>query len=89
VLQTMSDSPVRVRGSVDTTARRITLTPRDSATAEVEPGYHPDGGDGLRLAGTVGGESVHVRLRRVDHTRFTLIAHGRQFRWVQDDNFNR
>lgn len=88
-IQAMNDSLRRFRGRVDTVAHTITFfPPADSARTTVLT-YAPDGPGRLRLAGAVGAESLHVWVRQVDHTRFTLLARGREFRWVQDDNFNR
>jgi hypothetical protein len=85
----MSDSLRRFRGTVDTTARRITFFPPTDSTRRTVLGYVREGGDRLRVTGVSGTDSVRALLRRIDHTRFTLLARDRQFHWVQDDNFNR
>jgi hypothetical protein len=88
-VQMMSDSLRRFRGTVDTTARRITFFPPTDSTRRTVLGYVREGGDRLRVTGVSGTDSVRALLRRIDHTRFTLLARDRQFHWVQDDNFNR
>ena len=89
VVQAMTDSLLRFRGRVDTTARAITFFPPADSTTRTTLRYVREGDDRLRLVGVSGTDSVRALLRRIDHTRFTLLARGREFRWVQNDNFNR
>ena len=88
-VQAMSDSLLRYRGTVDTAAARIAFAPMTDSTRRTVLHYVREEGDRLRIAGVSGTDSIAARLRRVDHTRFTLLARDRQFHWVQDDNFNR
>ena len=88
-VQTMTDSLRRFRGRADTTARQLTFFPPADSTRRTVLDYVRVDGDRLRVAGVSGSDSIRVLRRRIDHTRFPLIARGREFRWVQDDDFNR
>ena len=94
-LQVMSDSVRRVAYVVDTAKRTLTVEGRRRST---EPAYTPPTVASFRYAdaaaparltldGTVGGRPARLVLRRVDHTRFTLVSRGSH--WVQDDNYQR
>ena len=88
-IQSMSDSMRHYRAELDTTRRVLTLFPPRDSDARIDVAYVREGDDRLRLVGVSGTDSVRALLRRIDHTRFTLLARGREFRWVQNDNFNR
>lgn len=97
-VQVMSDSVRRFAYAVNDGARLLTIT-RPAARAGAQPATEaeftyaeaasPRGSAPARvtLDGTVGGRPARLVLRRVDHTRFTLVSRG--FHWVQDDNFQR
>ena len=36
---------------------------------------------------TYAGDSLHMQLRRVDHTKFLLVSRG--YRWINEFPFNR
>ncbi|HSA56901.1 MAG TPA: hypothetical protein VLE53_14415 [Gemmatimonadaceae bacterium] len=86
----MSDSVERYGTRVDSTKQEITLLSRFGPTA-------PSGGRILRyarpdsahlvLTEVVNGDSVVIRLRRVDERRFLLLSRG--FHWIQEQPFNR
>jgi hypothetical protein len=91
-VQVMSDSVRRAAYSVNDGARLLTFEGRlaqgaaDSGTVAVfsfdaiAPGR-------LSFDGTIAGRPARLVLRRVDHTRYTLLSRG--FHWVQDENFQR
>ncbi|HKW10505.1 MAG TPA: hypothetical protein VJO33_09000, partial [Gemmatimonadaceae bacterium] len=41
----------------------------------------------LQLDGTLGGDSLHLRLHRVDESRFLLLSRG--YHWINELPFNR
>lgn len=83
----MSDSVERYALKVDSAKREITLTARfDPKLARTMSYARPDAHH-LVLSGRVNGDSLVVRLRKVDETRFTLVNRG--FHWVQELPFNR
>jgi hypothetical protein len=41
----------------------------------------------LQLDGTFGGDSLHLRLHRVDENRFLLLSRG--YHWINELPFNR
>lgn len=91
-IQVMSDSVRRVAYSLNERGRRLSfeLPPtfgRTEAQPVAEFTYAEPALGRLVLEGTVGGHPARLILRRVDHTRFTLLSRG--FHWVQDDNFQR
>lgn len=90
VFRSVSDSVERYGVRLDSTKQEITLVSRFEPTA-------PSGGRVLRyarpdsvhlvLTEVVNGDSVAVRLRRVDERRFLLLTRG--FHWIQEQPFNR
>ena len=91
-LQVMSDSVRRVTYTRNDGARRLSVevppaAGRPEAWPVAEFTCTADAPNGLALDGTVGGRPAQLVLRRVDHTRYTLLSRG--FHWVQDDNFQR
>ncbi len=85
-VQMMSDSLRRFTLVVDSAGRTLRLASRPDSSVRYAFRYAPEGG-ALRLDGASGADSVHLRLRRVDHTRFQLLSRG--FHWVQESPYNR
>jgi len=83
----MSDSVERYAVKVDSVKREIALTGRfDPKNARSMAYTRPDT-DHLVLSGKLGGDSMVVRLRRVDEKRFLLVNRG--YHWIQELPFNR
>lgn len=72
--------------SIDTAAKRITLTHPDWKV-ELELGYERPEDGKLILDGTIDGGKHHYELRKVDRDKFLLVSRG--FHWVQERPFNR
>ena len=43
--------------------------------------------DAVTLSGTVGGDALEVRLKKIDTSKMPLVTRG--FHWVQEQPFNR
>lgn len=90
MFRSVSDSVERYGVRLDSTKQEITLVSRFGPAA-------PSGGRILRysrpdslhlvLSEVVNGDSLVLRLRRVDEQRFLLLTRG--FNWIQEQPFNR
>ena len=83
----MNDSTRRYLAKVDTAARQVTLWTRTDSTIRFPFTFERRGQDGLVLNGVMMGDSLQLRLRRVDHTKFVLMSRG--YRWINENPFNR
>jgi multidrug transporter EmrE-like cation transporter len=86
-LRTMNDSLRRYSLSADTVGHTLALTPPGDSTRRVTLSYARADSNHLALDGMLEGDSVHVRLTRVDDTHFMLPSRG--FHWVNEHPFNR
>jgi hypothetical protein len=86
-LKLMNDSTRRYVAKVDTVARQVTLWARADSTTRFPFTFLRTEGGGLVLNGVTAGDSLQVRLRRVDHTKFLLLNRGN--RWINEYPFNR
>ena len=86
-IKLMNDSTRRFVAKVDTTTHQVTLWTRVDSTKRFPFSFARTEGDGLRLDGVLAGDSLHVQLRRLDHTRFLLVSRG--YRWINENPFNR
>ena len=83
----MSDSVERYSLKVDSAKRELTLTGRfDPKLVRTFTYVRPDS-QHLVLMGQANGDSLVVRLRRLDERRFVLVSRG--FNWIQELPFNR
>jgi hypothetical protein len=85
-VQMMSDSLRRFTLEADTAARTLWLASRPDSSVRYAFRYAREG-TALRLDGASGADSLHLRLRRVDHARSQLLSRG--FHWVQEAPHNR
>jgi multidrug transporter EmrE-like cation transporter len=83
----MSDSTRRYLAKVDTVTGRLTLWTRADSTTRFPFSFIPTDDGGLLLNGAMSGDSLRVRLRRVDHTKFLLVSRG--YHWINEYPFNR
>lgn len=86
-LRLMSDSVERYALRVDSTKGEITLTGRFNPNLARTFSYTRPDSTHLVLTGRVNGDSVVIRLRRLDERRFLLLTRG--FNWIQEQPFNR
>ena len=86
-LRLMSDSVERYNLRVDSAKRELMLTGRfDPRLARTLTYTRPDSIH-LVLTERVNGDSLVIRLRRLDERRFLLLTRG--FHWIQEQPFNR
>ena len=87
-VQLMSDSLYRYALQADTVAARLAVSSsRRDSTAPASLAYVREAPDRLVLRGTLGADSVTMRLRRVDERRFLVTSRG--FHWVNEYPLNR
>lgn len=72
--------------AIDESKKILTLTKGSDKDFKASLTYQRDA-DQLTLDGQMGGHKIHMKLHRVDHTKFTLVGGG--FHWVQEYPFNR
>ncbi|MGY2118158.1 DoxX family protein [Nocardia gipuzkoensis] len=81
--QRMDDSLVDVQATIDIAAHRIELS--DQSNTEPKPlaafTFHQEGGDRLRLNGSMNSHPVTITLDRVDLSQFPLRSY--KFQWVE------
>jgi hypothetical protein len=83
----MNDSTRRYLAKVDTVTRQVTLWTRADSTTRFPFSFLRTEDGGLLLSGAMSGDSLRVRLRRVDHTKFLLVSRG--YHWINEYPFNR
>lgn len=87
-IRLLNDSTRRFRAQVDSVKRTITLTSRqDSSRTTFRYARLGLFDDTLALDGLQGRDSLHIRLRRLDETRFLLVNRG--FHWINEFPLNR
>ncbi|MDF1503121.1 hypothetical protein [Roseisolibacter sp. H3M3-2] len=86
-VQVMSDSLRRFRLEGEPGVPLLSFVSVEDSTLRGMLAVTPEGA-GARATGTFGGDSLDLRLRRVDPEQFTL-RRRRGLHWVQDDNFQR
>jgi len=86
-LRTMSDSVLLYRSKVDTLTHSLALTIRTAPELNLTLGFEQPDSQRIVLRGVVKGDSLTVRLRRVDQTKYLLLSRG--FHWIQEKPFNR
>jgi uncharacterized membrane protein YphA (DoxX/SURF4 family) len=71
---------------IDDGKKTMTLTKSSDKNFKASFTYHRDG-DQLTFDGDMDQHKLHLKLYRVDHTKFLLVSRG--FHWVQEYPFNR
>ena len=72
--------------AIDDAKKTITLTKSSDKNFKASFTYHRDG-DQLTLDGDMDKHKLHLKLHRVDRTKFLLVSRG--FHWIQEYPFNR
>lgn len=85
--QRMNDSFPGYTAAYEKDQKTITLSSGTDKNWKGGLTYQREGQEQLTLDGEMGNHKVHMRLRRVDHTKFLLPSRG--FHWVQEYPFNR
>jgi len=85
----LNDSTRGFRVHADSVGHTLVLTTRADSSKKFPFSYTRGGvlNDQLQLDGTLGGDSLHLRLHRVDETRFLLLSRG--YHWINELPFNR
>jgi uncharacterized membrane protein YphA (DoxX/SURF4 family) len=81
-LQRMTDAFVGYGAAVDTTAKTLTLTARDSAKTVSRLSYQRPAQDRMLIDGTLDGHTVHMELASQDPDQLPQRSH--RFRWLID-----
>lgn len=85
--QHMDDSFAGFSVAFDDTKKTIVLTKNSDKNWKADLTYQLQGQDQLVLDGAMDGHKIHMRLHRLDHSKFMLASRG--FHWVQEYPFNR
>jgi uncharacterized membrane protein YphA (DoxX/SURF4 family) len=72
--------------TIDDGKKTMTLTKSSDKNFKASFTYHRDG-DQLTFDGDMDKHKLHLKLHRVDHTKFLLLSRG--FHWIQEYPFNR
>jgi len=85
----LNDSTRGYRVTADTVKHTLVLSSRRDSSFTMPLAYARGGArnDSLRLDGIVNGDSLHVRLHRLDENRFLLVSRG--FHWINEHPLNR
>jgi uncharacterized membrane protein YphA (DoxX/SURF4 family) len=86
-IRTSSDIVSRYNSKTDPVARSITLTDRSTPAVKLALAFEQPGVDQVVLNGSVDGDAIVARLRRVDESKYLLLSRG--FNWIQERPFNR
>ena len=87
VLQRMDDSFVYYKASIDTVARKLSLTRVNGPGPEARFTFERPSAERLVLDGDMDGHKVRFQLTAVDPRTFLLVSRG--FHWIQEFPFNR
>lgn len=86
-IQQMDDSRVGYRVAVDEKKKTLTMTKRNEPNwrtrfsyRQIEPGL-------LAVEGTMDGQKMQAKIRRVEESKFLLVSRG--FNWINEYPFNR
>jgi len=85
----LNDSTRGYRVAADTVTHTLVLSSRRDSSFKLPLAYARAGGhnDSLRLDGVVNGDSLHLRLHRLDETKFLLVSRG--YHWINEFPLNR
>lgn len=84
----LNDSTRGYRVTADTVKHTLVLSSRRDSSFKLPLAYARGvRNDSLRLDGIVNGDSLHVRLHRLDETRFLLVSRG--YHWINEFPLNR
>jgi hypothetical protein len=85
----LNDSTRGYRVTADTVKHTLMLSSRRDSSFKLPLAYARVGAhnDSLRLDGILNGDSLHVRLHRLDENRFLLVSRG--YHWINEFPLNR
>jgi len=85
----LNDSTRGYRVTADTVKHTLVLSSRRDSSFKLPLAYARGGArnDSLRLDGIVKGDSLHVRLHRLDESKFLLVSRG--YHWINEFPLNR
>jgi len=86
-IQLMSDSRRRYTLDLDTGAKTMALGKRDDPAWKTRFSYNQPEPGLLAMEGTLDGQKIRARMRRVDASDFLLMS--RRFHWIAEYPFNR
>ena len=85
----LNDSTRGYRVTADSVKHTFVLSSRRDSSFKLPFAYARGGArnDSLRLDGIVNGDSLHIRLHRLDETKFLLVSRG--YHWINEFPLNR
>ena len=83
----MDDSPQFYGAEYDTEKNIVTLTMSEDPSKRYPLTYLRPDADHVLLQGTLAGDNLSVRLRKIDTSKFLLVNRG--FHWISEMPFNR
>ena len=85
----LNDSTRGYRAQTDSVKHTLVLTTSKDTAAKFPFSYAQSGphNEQLELDGVLRGDSLHIRLHRVDETKFLLVSRG--YHWIDELPFNR
>jgi hypothetical protein len=86
-VQTMNDAVTAYGAEYDQAKGTLTLTESGDKTRKYSLAYSRPDPDHLALTGIVGNDTLSMRLRRIDASKFLLLSRG--FHWINELPFNR
>ncbi len=86
-IQLMNDARPRYGLKIDTDQKSFTLTKREDPAWKTTLTYEEPTADVLAVQGTMDGQKIRARLRRVPQPDFLLMNRG--FHWINEYPFNR
>jgi len=88
-IRLLNDSTRGFRAQSDSVKHTLVLSTRKDSTTKFPFSYLRSGtkNEQLQLDGILGGDSLHVRLHRIDETKFLLVSRG--YHWINELPFNR
>ncbi len=86
-IRAMDDSPKGYRSQYDAAKSTVTLSQGANPSSKSIFAYSRPDADHVVLAGVLGSDTLSIRLRKVDVSKFLLINRG--FHWINELPFNR
>jgi len=83
----MDDSPKSYGAEYDTAKNIVTLTVGEDMSQRYPLTYLRPDADHVLLQGTLAGDNLSVRLRKIDTSKFLLVNRG--FHWISETPYNR
>jgi hypothetical protein len=87
IVRMMNDSPKGYRAEYDAQKNTVALSTWANQNSKSVLVYSLPDADHVVLQGALGADTVSIRLRKVDASKFLLVNRG--FHWVNEQAFNR